>query len=237
MSEEPVVDDRPPARPQPRWGLGEAVAGYLVAFTLGNLVAGIWYEVGGEKETLVSVATTLVASWVGLAGAAVLASRLKGTGSLREDFGLRVHRRDVLPGLAFGVASHVLVLMLYLPFRLLNPDLDLSEEARRVTDLGRGPGLVLLAVVLVVGAPVVEELFFRGLLQRSLERRFGPGWAVAGSALAFGVTHYQPLQLLGLVAFGVVLGVLTWRSGRLGPAVVAHATFNAATVAVLVAAR
>ena len=237
MSDEPVVED-PPEEPPVRWGLGEPVAGYLAAFVLSNLVAGIWYGVTGrEKATLSLVIAILASQWLVLVTAAVLTSRLKGTGSLSADFGLRLRGPDVVAGVACGLLSHVLVWLLYLPVRVLNPDLDLTEEARELTDLARGPGLVILAVCLVAGAPLVEELFFRGLLQRALDRRFGPAWAVAVSSLAFGVTHYQPLQFLGLMAFGAVLGLLAQRSGRLGAGIVAHATFNAATVVVLVAAR
>jgi membrane protease YdiL (CAAX protease family) len=234
MSDEPTTEERSPTRRRVRWGLGEAVAGYLAAFVLLNLVGGIWYGVTGQNDpSLGSIIATLAALWVGLVGTVVLTSRFKGQGSLRADFGLAIEARDVPLGLAIGVASQFLLSLLYLPFRVLNPELDPSAEAERLIDPVQGGGLLVLAVLLVVGAPVVEELFFRGLLQRALSRRFGPGWAVAVSSLAFGLTHYQPVQLLGLVAFGVVLGLLAERSGRLGPGIVAHGAFNATTVVLL----
>lgn len=237
MSGQPVVERRPSAGP--RWGLGDAAAGYAVAFVLMGVAAGAWVGVTGREEgSLGLLVVILVAQWTALTGALLIASRRKGAGSLAEDFGFRLERRDVVPGLLIGLASQfVLLPLLYLPVRLLDPDLDLSEPARRLTGLGQGWGVVVLALCVVVGSPVVEELFFRGLLQRSLARRFGPAWAVGLSALAFGAVHAQPLQFLGLVAFGVVLGLLAQRHGRLGPALVAHAAFNAATVAVLVASR
>jgi membrane protease YdiL (CAAX protease family) len=71
------------------------------------------------------------------------------------------------------------------------------------------------------------------LLQRSLARRFGPVVAVLGSAVAFGLAHFELLQLAALILFGVVLALLAERTGRLGPGIVAHATFNAATVLTL----
>jgi hypothetical protein len=43
----------------------------------------------------------------------------------------------------------------------------------------------------------------------------------------FGAMHFQPLQLPGLTAFGIVAATLAARSGRLGPAVFAHVGFNA----------
>ncbi len=234
MSGQPVVGS-PPSAGLPRWGLGDAALGYVVAFLLMGVAAGTWVELTGQSgRSLGLLVVVLLAQWTGLVGAALVASRRKGSGRLADDFGLRVEARDVAPGIAIGLACQfVLLPLLYLPLQLLEPDLDLSEEARQITELGRGWGLVPLAACLVVGAPLVEELFFRGLLQRSLDRRFGPGWAVAVSSLAFGVVHGQPLQLLGLVAFGVVLGLLARRSGRLGPGLVAHAAFNAATVVLL----
>jgi membrane protease YdiL (CAAX protease family) len=97
--------------------------------------------------------------------------------------------------------------------------------------------VAVLFVFLVIGAPVVEELFFRGLLLRSLDRRFGTPAAVIGSALVFGLVHYELLQLPALILFGIVLAVLAERTGRLGPGIAAHAAFNAATVLSLTLAR
>ncbi len=236
MTDEPATEDRPSTERPVRWGLGEAVTGYLVAFVLLNLVGAIWYGVTGQKDpSLGSIVATLAALWTGLLGAAVLTSRLKGSRSLRADYGLRIERRDILPGLVAGVACQFLVTLIYVPFTWLNPDLDVSGEAKRLIDPIHGPGLALLAVCLVVGAPLVEELFFRGMLQRALARRFGPGWAVAVSSLVFGLTHYQPVQLLGLIVFGVVLGLMARRTGRLGLGMVTHAAFNATTVVLLAA--
>ena len=191
MSDEPVLDRRGTPEDRVRWGLGEAVTGYLVAFVLLNLVGGLWFGLTEQKgPSLGSLLSTLTALWLGLVGAAVLTSRFKGMGSLREDFGLRMERGDVLPGLAIGIGCQLLLVpLVYLPVKLLNPDLDLTEEARTITGLARGPGLVVLALFLVVGAPLVEELFFRGLLQRALTRRLGARWGVGVAALVFGVAH------------------------------------------------
>jgi uncharacterized protein len=58
-----------------------------------------------------------------------------------------------------------------------------------------------------------------------------------GSSVVFGLAHFEPLQLPALILFGVVLGVLAQRTGRLGPGIVAHATFNAVTVLSLTLSR
>jgi membrane protease YdiL (CAAX protease family) len=79
----------------------------------------------------------------------------------------------------------------------------------------------------------VEELFFRGLVQRAVARRFGRVAAIGASAVLFGLAHFELLQLPALILFGVVLAVLADRTGRLGPGIVAHAAFNAVTVLTL----
>lgn len=230
-----VRSDDTGAPPAPRWGLADAAAAYAASVVLSALVGAVWIGVTGRRDlTLGLTVVTLLGQWVGMVTVVVVASRTRGAGDLTVDYGLRIERRDILPGIGAGVASQLVVLpLLYLPARLLAPDLDLSENARRVTNLATGPGLIVLAAFIVVGAPLVEELFFRGLLQRSLVRRVGPAWGVVGSGLLFGATHFEPVLLPGLAAFGMVLGWLTHRSGRLGPAIVAHMAFNALTVAAL----
>ena len=54
---------------------------------------------------------------------------------------------------------------------------------------------------------MVEELFFRGLLLRSLLGRTPPPVAIVISALLFGLAHFEAVQFAGLAVFGVVLGV------------------------------
>lgn len=173
--------------------------------------------------------------WVGLAGAPILAARRKGT-SLAVDFGFRFERNDIPIGLAIGVALQlVLVPLVYLPLRLLGGDTEeVSEPARTFIDSAVGPlGVVLLLLVVGLGAPVVEELFYRGLTQRALLNRMGrPVWAVVIAALFFALAHLQSLQFPALVAVGIVFGVLAQRSGRLGPAIFAHMGFNLTTAVV-----
>lgn len=219
----------------PRWTLADPLAAYGVSLVLAIVAGSIWVGATGNEElSLGLTAVTLLAQWTGLLGGTVLASRRRGSGRVAADVGLRLEGRDVLPGIAAGVASQLVLLpLLYYPVSRLVDDLDVGQEARELTGLGTGGGLALLALLIVVGAPLVEEIFFRGLLQRTLARRFGAGWAIGGSAVLFGLTHFQPVLLPGLVAFGAVLGLLAHRAGRLGPAVIAHMAFNAVTVIAL----
>jgi membrane protease YdiL (CAAX protease family) len=223
----------------PRWGIGDAIAGFLVGNTLVLLVVGIWAGASGEDElSFGMIAVGQVALWVGLLGAPLWATRTKGSGSPARDFGLVVRAKDALSGVPIGIVSQlVLVPLIYLPLRQLVDVDKLDEPARELADKAHGFGFVALAVVLVVGAPIVEELFFRGLLLRSISRRFGDGWALAGSSFGFALAHLEGLQFPALLAVGVVFGRLAQRSGRLGPSIFAHSAFNLVVVVALTLER
>lgn len=221
------------------WGLSYAVFGYISGFLASALVAAAWTAASGRSKLGVSgLVLTQIALWSGLVGASLLASRHQGQRSLSLDYGFRFRLSDVAVGMPLGVACQfVLLPLVYLP---LQPFLDtdaLSRPARALFDGLSGFGFGLLAVSVVIGAPLVEELFFRGLVLRSLAMRFGDSGAVVGSAVLFGLTHFQLLQFVGLAAFGVVLAITATRTGRLGVPVWTHVGFNLATMVVLAAER
>jgi membrane protease YdiL (CAAX protease family) len=228
-----------PAPAVPRWGLGAAIAGWFSGLVVGSLLFGVWVAVTGQEETsLGSLAAAQVGFWVGLVGAVVLTSRRGGTGDMTRDFGLRFRATDAPIGLAAGlVAQLVIVPLIYLPLHSLIEEGDLERPARELAEKAHGPGFVVFAIVIAVGAPVVEELFFRGLFLRSLQRYMADGPAIAVSGIVFGASHFQLLQLPALALVGVLFAVLVVRTGRLGPAIWAHVAFNATTVAALALER
>ncbi len=143
--------------------------------------------------------------------------------------------RQSIEGLLIGIFSQaVLTPLLYLPILIFVDDLDVSGPARELTDQAHGAGILLLILIVVVGAPVFEELFFRGYALRAFERRWSPTTALITSSILFGLVHFQPLQFPALVLFGFIAGKLAQRDEHIGRAVWAHVGFNAYTVFVLV---
>lgn len=84
-----------------------------------------------------------------------------------------------------------------------------------------------LFLLAVVGAPLIEETFFRGALYGALRRRFGVGWGLLGSSAFFAILHPQlPLGFLPIALLGAVFaGLYEWRQS-LVPGMVAHAINN-----------
>ena len=83
-----------------------------------------------------------------------------------------------------------------------------------------------LTVAAATVAPFCEEVAFRGWLLTALRTRHSTSAAVVLSGLLFAVMHLDPVRFSALVTLGVLYGWLTWRSGSIWPAVLAHATNN-----------
>lgn len=88
-----------------------------------------------------------------------------------------------------------------------------------------------------IGAPIQEEVIFRGLLQSALTRSLAlaPRYAVVSGLAAslsvaalFGIIHWVvgPWTALGALVLGVLAGELRRRSGSLLPSIVCHSIFN-----------
>ncbi len=229
--------DPPPAAVQRSWGVGHAAVGLLLSLVANAVFAVLALEVGGyespDELPLWLVALLQVPLWTGLLGVPLWLNRRRGV-TWSADLGLSFRRSDAWSGLAIGVAAQaVLVPMLYLPLFVLTDQLDVSEPARRLVEKADGAGVALLFVVVAVGAPLVEEVFFRGLVLRAFTDRWRRGVALVASAVVFGAIHFQPLQFPALFMFGLIAGGIAMRDGRLGRAVWAHVGFNAWTVGVL----
>lgn len=229
----------------PSWGAVDVIVAFVVAqmasligFSLFAMAKGVPVaELDRDVLTIAEVALLQVPLWLGLLGVPLIATRLRGNGP-RRDLGLWSTVADAPIGLAIGVACQlILVPIVTLPIFLLSDtdQAELEAPARELTEKAQGPGVLVLVLVVVVAAPLAEEVFFRGMLQRLLARRW-PIWpSMLVTAVLFGVSHFQWLQLPALAAFGLVLSLLAHRTGRLGRSIWAHVGFNATTVVALLA--
>ncbi|NQU26012.1 MAG: CPBP family intramembrane metalloprotease [Candidatus Nealsonbacteria bacterium] len=87
-------------------------------------------------------------------------------------------------------------------------------------------GGLAMAIVLVVVAPLTEELLFRGLILRGFLKRYGTVPAVLLSTLLFALVHLNPYQFASAITMGIFLAWLFVRTRSLWPCIIAHALFN-----------
>lgn len=236
---EPPLDDQeedeaplPPAA-TPRRAL--AIAGGTTVLTA--IALGVAFRPERASETWILGVVGLV--YLVLGGVAL--ARLRARGELRDV--MRPAGGDLTLGaltaaLLYGVAMAVTVTLtrhgtpreawIASIYHLLG---DPSETSYHVTS----------AAIFVVAA--LEEIAWRGLVMRALGEPFGAGRAWIGATLLYALAHLptalllrdviagpNPLLIVGALGCGFVWGYLANRTGRLLPAVFAHALFTWALV-------
>ena len=236
------------------WGIKHVATGVVLSIVSSVIVGSLVLTFGDwDPIPLWITALLQIPLWFGLLGVPWVVLRHSNL-SWKENLGvpLLVLRKGVLQldaqekkvsitknqciqGFFIGVFSQALLVpLLYLPALIFVDDLDVSGPARELTSRAHGLGIFLLILIVVIGAPVVEELFFRGFALKAFQDRWSQRTALMASSVLFGIIHFQPLQFPALVLFGLIAGKLTQRDGHLGRAMWAHAGFNAYTVFVLV---
>jgi membrane protease YdiL (CAAX protease family) len=111
--------------------------------------------------------------------------------------------------------------------------IDLSEHQ----DIGytdpNGYELALIFVALVVLAPLVEEILFRGFLFTAFRRTFGFWIGAVGVSLLFAVAHGQANVGIDVFVLSMFLCYLREKTDSLWPAVALHALKNLVAFIVL----
>ena len=227
-----------PATNATRFTVGVAVFAWLLAYIAALPLQGILISItghGGEKSDSWPISLTVLSVlclWIPFAVALVVVSRRWGQGRFGTDFKVRLGWID-MAGLPIGIASQLLLVpLIYWPLQRIWPDAFSSDEieqrARELWDKAHGGWIVVLVLVVALGAPIIEELVYRGLILQALQSRLNDWVALIISAVWFALIHLQPVELPGLFAFALVLGICFQRTGRLGMSVMAHIGFNAA---------
>jgi uncharacterized protein len=230
----------PPAEPHP--SLPPVAAVGALSILLASLVSGrMLVDVVVRFDLPIVV---YVAFFTAIAYGPVLAwcfyvSRRWGSGRLSADVGLRFRWSDIGWGpvvwIAMLVASSALVALIEafnIPFSS-NLEGGSDVEANRTY-------LITLAISLVVAAPLVEEIVFRGVVMRGLLGRLGAAPTIALQAVFFGAAHFDPVfgagnigLVLALSGGGAALGLAAYLLRRIGPTIVAHAIWNGGAMIVI----
>ena len=239
------VDRSDSTRAWPWWvGLLGFVAALAATAILGVVVVGIaslaGVDTAGGTDDLppgLTIALTFVQDAVFIATPVLLVLLVVGSAS-RGAFGLRAPRRL---GAAAGLVAGTYVGFLLFT-ALWTSALDITQPQDTLDQLGAtssAGATAATAVLVCIGAPIGEELLFRGLIFTSLRRlplgrasrRWGLPVAMALTGIIFGAVHFDGSSasvgyLVPLALFGAALCFLYWRTGSLYPCIALHALNN-----------
>jgi len=214
-----------------RWGL-PAAALVLGLNLVGFLMLGL---VVTSDASAVFVVGIMIPSLLAT-GLAVAISMTRGNGPV-VDFGLPRSTPEFLghlrSGLAWGGVAVVGGLLLAL-ILLSGIELDDPMPLGNVTDFAVG-WKIALAVWIWLGAPICEEVMFRGMLWGALEKRtrpmpmawLGNRWVVlAITAVLFAIWHREWWRFVVLLWGGFAIGIARMRSGSIVASTTAHSVNN-----------
>ena len=113
--------------------------------------------------------------------------------------------------------------------------LSAAATFERYIDWLTRPSTLLLIAGIVVVAPVVEEIIFRGLVYRAIRQRWVVLPALIITGIVFAGFHYDQARLIPLVFIGAFFALAYERTGSLWGSIVPHAGLNAMVLVVTVA--
>ncbi len=115
--------------------------------------------------------------------------------------------------------------------RLVDPIRQMLEDLyRTIVSAESLPELLFVFLVVAIVPAVVEELFFRGLIQSTFDRVLSPLWSAIIVGFIFGFYHLNPFAVIPLIGIGCYFGYLRYRTGSVVLAIVAHFLNNGIAV-------
>lgn len=105
------------------------------------------------------------------------------------------------------------------------------SKIQEIVTISNPLSAVFIIGVVVIIAPLIEELVFRGFLQRILEYRIRDVTkAVLYSALIFAFIHFNPWWIVQIYIIGVFMGYVAWRTNSIWISFVIHAINNGVAI-------
>jgi uncharacterized protein len=240
----PVMPPRPDSlevtddlRPKASWSWYEALVVYIVAFLVAGLATLPLIRLMEPEADLTNIVLTVTAA-LAIMGVLLLwlSTYHKGWLGVMRLPERGTWGREIGSGVLFGLGLYpvmVIVVGGLLTYLLQTISGEHVEAPEQVGAHLPAIGVALTIVYAIVIAPIGEELFFRGVLFRSLRDRHGFWVGAVGSAIGFGLIHFIPgsaidAALLMIVMFltGIALCFLYERRGTIVAPLAAHVTFN-----------
>ena len=238
------------ARRGPVWvavaALLAALAGYML---IGNVAAMVLMMMrGASLETMLTDLPAVVERHgdallggnaiglvLGLGALSLVLARLHTSRPLAY---LRLRRADVR-GLVLATVGLVAILPFVLWTATLNELVPLPrllrelerEQMALLEQVLSGEGNILWHLLVIAAVPALcEEVFFRGFVQRNLERGLGLVAGIVVTGATFGFFHLRFSQAVPLVLIGIYLAYLAWQTGTVWIPVLIHFVNNGAMV-------
>ncbi len=107
---------------------------------------------------------------------------------------------------------------------------SMFEGMKRLLTINHIWDFLTIGLTVTVIAPVIEELFFRGFLQRYFEATKGVTSGVLIASAIFGAIHFNIYMLIPILIMATIMGAMAWRIESVFPAMIVHVINNATSL-------
>jgi uncharacterized protein len=239
----PRYAERMRERPWSWRDAGFLISSLVLGFLGAQVAAELCFSFGAAKAgNLIMQLQTLIFQVVGV-GIIIYLLRQRST-SWRDAFGLG-HGHVLLrigQGIAFYLAAMPIVLFYAGASLLLLNALGLPLERQQAVQFMLDPtnplGLQIYLILLaVLGAPLIEELLFRGIALPAMLRHTTQTRAIVFVSLIFAAIHLTPTAVIPLFVFAMALSLAYLYTGNILVPIVMHLLFNSVSLGMLVVVR
>lgn len=195
------------------WGITGIVIACMLLFTPVNTMLNA--SVGAEYSMLIYYLLTMGVAFVML-------HYIRKNEINRTTYSLGFNKLQLIPVIL--VTATALLFGVVTPLSNLVPMPDVIKDLFRDFVGMKGFATFLL---LVVAAPIFEELIFRGIILDGLIKRYTPQKAIFISAFLFGFVHLNPWQFIAGMVIGAFIGWIYYHTRSLSISMIIHAAVNA----------
>lgn len=111
---------------------------------------------------------------------------------------------------------------------------NLKEMGESFRFLGSGWFALIIAMAIGLTPAICEEILFRGYGQTRLVKSFPPVAGILFSSALFAAFHLDPVHVITVFPLGLWLGIVSYHSGSLFPAMMGHFVNNFVSVLLII---
>lgn len=217
-------------------GLGIMLAG-TDPNTLSNPEAATTLLTETLSKNPVFLIFAMIFTWAGLSIGVWTAGRKTAGGWKRLVNWTVSWKPDILLALAFTIFFMIVQIAMGALLQTAGVETDKLGNTDFATSQ-TGVALIFIFLGVAIGAPLFEELFFRGVFYNVVSRKWGVIAGIVISSIGFGLVHVQDSLAASLYTctatalLGAGLAYLYSRTGRIGTSILAHGFFNATSLTI-----
>jgi CAAX amino terminal protease family. len=196
--------------------------GLIIIIIMGVIVSGIGAAIIPEAKITESITLTMMYIGFYILGLPILLLLLRKAPHIEVESKVKFSVIKLLKLCIIGIAGMYLINMIYSGIMFIFTETD----GNAVSELLSNMNIYSVAILVVIVAPVMEELLFRKILYKFFGV-YGKKFFIISSAFIFGLFHMNLGQALYASLLGLILGWVYVESGKIWNVIFMHIFINA----------